>query len=177
MGKTILIVLAVIVVAFVIVVTMQPADFRITRSATIGAPPATVFPHANDLHKWQDWSPWAKLDPACKVTFEGPEAGTGSTFRWAGNDKVGEGSMKITESKPAELVRYDLEFLKPFAAKNVAELAFKADGANTVVTWSMTGTNGFMGKAFGLIMDCDKMVGGDFEKGLASLKTIAEAKK
>ena len=177
MFKIILIVLLIVVVAFVIVVALQPAAFRITRSATLAASPDQVFPHANDLHKWQAWSPWAKIDPECKVTFEGPEAGVGSKFSWAGNNKVGEGSMKITDSKTGELVRYDLEFLKPFAAKNVAELAFKAEGSGTTVTWTMTGTNGFMGKAFGLIMNCDKMVGGDFEKGLASLKGIVEAKK
>jgi uncharacterized protein YndB with AHSA1/START domain len=174
MLKTILIAVPVILIAFGIVVAMQPADFRITRTATISAPPADVFAQVNDFSKWQHWSPWAKLDPAAKSTFEGPAAGTGARFRWAGNNQVGEGRMTITESHPSDLIRIELEFLRPFKATNTAEFTFKPEGNQTVVSWSMFGKNNFMGKAMGLIMDCDKMLGGQFEQGLANMKSVAE---
>ena len=170
----ILIAIAAIVVLFLIIAAMQPSEFRVTRLAKINAPPEKVFPHVNDLHQWEAWSPWAKMDPACKNTYEDPPAGTGASFAWAGNKKVGEGRMTITESRPADLIRIRLEFLKPFKATNTAEFTFQPEAGQTVVTWSMFGKNNFMGNAFGLIMNYDKMVGGDFEKGLASLKSIAE---
>ena len=170
----ILFALAVIVIVFVIVAALQPAKFRIERSATISAQPSVIFAQVNDLHRWQEFSPWAKLDPDMKLTYAGPTAGTGAAYSWAGNAKVGEGSMTITESRPDELVRFQLEFLKPFKASNVAEFTFKPEGNQTLVTWSMTGEKNFMFKAVGLFMNMDKMVGGDFEKGLASLKALAE---
>jgi hypothetical protein len=97
---TILIALAVIIIALIVIVAMRPSDFRVTRTATISAPAEVVFTQVNDLHKWEAWSPWAKLDPAAKITYEGPPAGAGASFRWAGNNKVGEGSMIIMESRP-----------------------------------------------------------------------------
>ena len=159
----------------VIVVALQPADFRIARSTAMAAPPAAVFAQVNDLRKFQDWSPWAKLDPAAKTDFQGPPAGQGASFSWAGNMEVGEGTMTITESRPGELVRFQLDFRKPMAGTNTAEFTFKPEGNKTAVTWSMSGHNNFMAKAVGLVMNCDKMVGGQFEKGLADLKTIVEA--
>lgn len=175
MFKKILAVLAVIIVVFLIIVAVQPDNFAVARTATIAAPPAVVFAQVNDLQKWQAWSPWAKIDPAMKVTFEGPAAGTGASYTWSGNSQVGEGTMTITESRPDDLVRLRLEFRKPFAATNTAEFNLKPEGGQTVVTWSMAGRNNFVFKAVGLIMNTDKMIGGDFEKGLASLKEIAEA--
>ena len=175
MIKKILAVLAVIIVVLVIVVALQPADFRIARSTAMAAPPAAVFAQVNDLRKFQDWSPWAKLDPAAKTDFQGPPAGQGASFSWAGNMEVGEGTMTITESRPGELVRFQLDFRKPMAGTNTAEFTFKPEGNKTAVTWSMSGHNNFMAKAVGLVMNCDKMVGGQFEKGLADLKTIVEA--
>ena len=175
MIKKIAVVIAVIVAVFATVVAFQPADFRIARSATFSASPATVFEQVNDLHKWQAWSPWAKLDPAAKNEFQGPPAGTGAVFSWAGNWQVGEGTMTITESRPGELVRFQLDFRKPMAGTNTAEFTFKPEGDKTVVTWSMSGHNDFKSKAASLIMNCDKMVGGQFESGLADLKKIVEA--
>jgi hypothetical protein len=170
----ILIAIAAIMVVLIIIVATRPADFRITRTATMPAPPAVVFAQENDFHKWEAWSPWAKLDPACKYSYEGPAAGTGAIFTWSGNNKVGEGRMTILESRPDDLIRIKLEFLKPFKATSTSEFTFQPQSNQTVVTWSMYGKNNFMAKAMGLIMNCDKMVGGDFEKGLASLKSIAE---
>ena len=175
MFAKILAVLAAIIVVLVIVVALQPADFRIARSATFAAAPATVFAQVNDLHKFQDWSPWAKIDPAAKATFEGPSAGTGASFSWAGNMEVGEGTMTITESHPSDLIRFRLDFRKPMAGTNTAEFTFEPEGDKTVVTWSMSGHNNFLAKAVSLAVNCDKMVGGQFEKGLADLKTIVEA--
>ena len=175
MLKKILIALAAIVVVFVGVVAMQPSDFRIVRTATMSAPASAVFAQVNDFHNWEAWSPWAKLDPAAKNSFEGPSAGIGAIFRWAGNKEVGEGSMTITESRPSDLIRIKLEFLKPFAGTNTAEFTFKPDGDQTAVTWSMAGENNFIAKAVCLFMNRDKMVGGKFEEGLAQMKSIVEA--
>ena len=170
----ILIVLAVVVLIFVIVVASRPSDFRYERSTTISAQPSAVFPHLNDLHKWQAWSPWAKKDPSAKTTFEGPETGVGSSMSWAGDKNVGQGKMTIIESKPDELVTYQLDFIKPFAGTNLAGFTFTPEGNGTKVVWSMTGKNTFFFKAFGLFVDCDKMIGNDFEQGLRDLKTIVE---
>lgn len=175
MLTTILMVVAVIVVLFVIVVALQPADFRVTRTANISTSAPVVFALVNDLHEWEAWSPWEKMDPALKKTFEGPSAGTGARYSWAGNKKVGEGRMTITESRPGELIRIKLEFLKPFKATNTTEFSFKPRGDQTVVTWSMSGTNNFMGKAMRLFTDMDRMVGSQFETGLAQMKSVAEA--
>lgn len=175
MLKKILIALVVVVAAFLGFVATRPADYKITRTATISAPPAAVFARVNDLTQWEAWSPWAKIDPAMKSTLEGPPAGVGAIYRWVGNSDVGEGSMTITESRPSELVRFRLEFLKPMAATSAAEFKFQPGGEQTVVTWSMTGKNGFLEKAFCVFVDMDKMVGADFEKGLAQLKALLEA--
>jgi len=175
MLKKILIAIAAIVVVFVAVVAMQPSEFRIVRSATISAPAPAVFAQVNDFHNWEAWSPWAKLDPAMKQAYEGPPAGTGAIYTWAGNDQVGEGRMTLTESRPSDLIRIKLEFLKPFAATNTAEFTFEPEGNQTAVTWSMTGKNNFIAKAVHLFMNMDRMVGGKFEEGLANMKSVVEA--
>jgi uncharacterized protein YndB with AHSA1/START domain len=171
----ILILIAIAVVIFVVAAAMQPSDFRITRTATISAPASAVFAQVNDLQKWDAWSPWAKLDPEARNSFEGPASGVGAIMRWAGNNKVGHGSMTIIESRPDEFILFKLEFLKPFAATNTAEFTFNSENDQTIVTWNMYGKNNFMSKAIGLIMSCDKMVGGQFEKGLAALRSVVEA--
>jgi hypothetical protein len=172
----ILIALAVIVALFITVVALRPADFRITRSTTISAPPEAAFAQVNDLHRWQEMSPYAKLDPEAKHTFGGPRTGIGATLAWAGNSKVGEGRLTIIESRPNELVRMKLEFLKPFRATNTAEFAFRREADQTKATWSMFGKSKFMCKAMGLFMNMDKMCGSQFEEGLANMKAIAEAR-
>jgi uncharacterized protein YndB with AHSA1/START domain len=157
------------------VVAMQPADFRVSRSATMAAPAATVFEQVNDFHKWEAWSPWAKLDPKAQNTFEGPSSGKGAIFKWSGNDEVGVGQMTITESRPTDLVLIQLDFLKPFEATSQTEFTFKPtpDG-KTAVSWTMTGKNNFIGKAFSLVMDCEKMVGPQFDQGLENMRKIVE---
>src|SRR5476651_169038 len=121
MLKKIAIGVVAVIVVFLIVVAMQPGEFRVERTATMAAPAGDVFAQVNDFHKWEAWSPWAKMDPAAKNTFEGPASGVGAKFSWDGNDKVGAGRMTITESKSSERIAIQLEFLKPFAATNVAE--------------------------------------------------------
>jgi len=171
----ILIALAVIVVVLVSIVALQPSDFRVARSATISAPPPAVFAQVNDFHKWEAWNPWGKIDPAMKQTYEGAPAGVGAIYTWVGNKNVGEGRMTLTESRPSDLIRIKLEFFKPFAGTNIAEFTFKPEGNQTAVTWSMAGKNNFMAKAIHLFMNMDKMIGGQFETGLAQMKLIVEA--
>jgi len=154
---------------------MQPSEFRVVRSATISAPPPAVFAQVNDFHKWEAWNPWAKIDPAMKQGYEGTPAGVGAIYIWAGNNEVGEGRMTITESRPSELIRIKLEFFKPFAATNSAEFTFKPEGNQTAVTWRMSGENNFLAKAIHLFVNMDKMIGGQFEKGLADMKLLVEA--
>ncbi|MBI4664316.1 MAG: SRPBCC family protein [Verrucomicrobia bacterium] len=172
--KKLLLAFVVIVAAFVVVVALQPAAFRVERAATIAAAPAEVFSQVNDFHKWEAWSPWAKLDPAAKNSFEGPASGTGAIFKWSGNHEVGKGSMTILESRPRELIRIRLDFIKPFKDTSTVEFTFKPEGSQTVVTWLMFGENNFISKAMCLFISIDKMVGGQFEKGLASIKSIVE---
>ena len=117
----IILVLAVLVVAFLITAALSPKTFRVARSATLPAPPAAVFPHVANFRAWQGWSPWEKLDPDLQRTYEGPAAGVGAGYAWTGNKEVGAGRMTITESRPDELLRIRLEFLKPFPATNTAE--------------------------------------------------------
>lgn len=170
----ILILVAIAVVTFIIIAAMQPSEFRVTRTETISAPASAVFAQVNDLQKWEAWSPWAKLDPDAKNSFEGPTSGTGAIMKWAGNNKVGQGSMTIIESRTDDFIRFKLEFLKPFVATNTAEFAFNSENNQTTVTWTMYGKNSFMSKTIGLIMNCEKMVGEQFEKGLSSLKSVVE---
>lgn len=174
MLKKIILTLAVIVLCFVGFVSVQPTDFEIARKITIAAPPSAVFAQVNDLHNFQAWSPWAKLDPAAKNSFEGPSAGTGAIFKWSGNNDVGEGINTITDSRPYSLIRIKLEFVRPFKGTNTSEFTFQPAGDHTVVRWSMYGKRNFLSKAVGLFMNCDEMVGGQFEKGLASLKSVVE---
>ncbi len=175
MLKKIFLGLVVIVAAFAVIVALQPSEFRVARSGTIAAPAPAVFAQVNDFHKWEAWNPWGKIDPAMKQTYEGAPAGSGAIYTWSGNNEVGEGRMTIIESRPTELIRIKLEFMRPFAGTNTAEFTFKPEGNQTAVTWSMEGKNNFMAKAYCLFMNMDKMVGGQFEKGLAQMKSVVEA--
>jgi hypothetical protein len=170
----ILIALAVIVVLFIVIVATRPSEFRVTRTGRIAAPAEVVFANVNTLRKWEAWSPWAKMDPNAKSTFSGPESGPGSSMAWSGNNKVGEGRMTIMDCKPNDVIHIKLEFLRPMKATNMAEFLFKPEGNETTVTWSMSGKNNFVGKAFHMFIDCDTMIGRDFEKGLANLNTATQ---
>jgi uncharacterized protein YndB with AHSA1/START domain len=175
MLKKILVALLVVVVVLVAVIAMQPSQFHITRTATIAAPAPVVFAQVNDFHKWEAWNPWGKLDPTAKQTYEGATAGAGAVYTWSGNSQVGAGRMTLVESRPNDLIRIKLEFLKPMAGTSTAEFTFRPEGDRTAVTWSMDGTNNFVAKAMCLVVNLDRMIGGQFEKGLADMRAVAEA--
>jgi Polyketide cyclase / dehydrase and lipid transport len=176
MIKKVLLSLITLVALFLGYVAIQP-NAPITRSATLDAPAAAIFPHINDLHKWQAWSPWAKIDPNAKSTYAGPDAGVGSAFSWAGNEEIGEGKMTIIESVPNDHVKIQLDWIKPYPGKSEALLSLKPQDGKTNVTWTMTGESpGFVAKLMCTIFNMDKMVGGMFEKGLTSLGEVAKAK-
>lgn len=173
----ILLALVLVAILLLVVIAGQPDEFKLVREAKISAPREKIFPHVNDLRAWEAWSPWAKLDPNAKNSFEGPASGVGAAMAWSGNKKVGEGRLTITESQANELIGFRLDFVRPFKATNTAEFAFRAEGNQTRVTWSMAGQSNFFFKIFGLLVNCEQMAGKDFEKGLASLKAVAEAAK
>ena len=153
----ILILLAVIVIGFVLIVATRPSEYRVARTVTISAPAPAVFAQVNDFHKWNAWNPWAKMDPAMKQRYEGAPAGTGAVYTWTGNRQVGEG-------------------LKPFAATSTAEFTFRPDGQRTAVTWSMVGHLNFVTKVVHLFVGMDRLIGANFEKGLADMKSVAEGR-
>ena len=172
----ILIGIVLVLAAFAVLVALQPSAFKVTRTANVAAPPDKVFAAVNDFHRWQDWSPWAKLDPNAKAMFEGPGAGKGAMFAWSGNDKIGEGRMEIKDSHPSDNIAIKIDFVKPVAGTADTDFTFKPDGSGTAVSWTMSGEDGFIGKAMRFFMNIDKMIGDDFDKGLAQLKSVAEAK-
>jgi hypothetical protein len=174
LGYTVLAFVALIAVLCT-VVAMQSEDFKVARSATFNASPAAVFEQVNDLHKWDAWSPWAKLDPNAKSTFEGPTSGKDAKMSWDGNADVGAGSMTIVESKPNELVKIKLDFVRPFEGTSDVEMKVEPVGDQSKLTWSMAGKNNFIAKAISLVIDCEEMCGEQFEKGFANLKGVVEA--
>jgi hypothetical protein len=171
----IILILALAIGALLTVIALQPSAFHIARSATIPAPAPAVFAQVNDFRKWQNWSPWEGIDSSLKRTYEGPTSGTGAAYAWAGDRQVGEGRMTIIESRPPEFVRIRLEFIKPFAATHTNEFLLKPEGNNTTVTWSMSGNKNFVAKGFSLLMNMEKMIGGQFETGLRQLGSAASS--
>src|SRR3954463_1458356 len=169
MLKTLLIIAAVVVLGFVIFVFTRPDDFRLTRSTPIAAAPPAVFAQVNDFHKWEAWSPWAKLDPNAKNSFDGPQSGVGSSMSWDGNKKIGAGKMSIVESHPNTHIKFKLQFIRPFPTTNISDFAFIPDSNQTNVIWKMSGESKFGFKIFSLFVNCEDMAGKDFEKGLVSL--------
>jgi uncharacterized protein YndB with AHSA1/START domain len=173
MIKKIFIGLAAVIGIFLIVAATRPADFRVERSATLAAPAGTLFEYVNNHHKFNEWNPFMKLDPNVKNTYSGPESGVGAVCSWDGNNDIGAGSCTITESKPGELVRSRMDWKRPMEGTSTVDFTFKPQGDKTVVTWAMYGKNNFMGKVVSIFMDCDKMCGPQFEKGLAELGVVA----
>lgn len=164
--------LALALTLFVLYVASRPAAFRITRSRVLAAPPAVIFPLLTDFRAWAKWSPWEKLDPAMVKTYDGAASGVGATYHWVGK-KSGEGRMTITESEADRRVALDLHFIKPIPANNTTVFTLEPEGEGTRVTWTMEGQNGFVAKAFNVVANMDKLVGKDFEAGLAALDAAA----
>jgi uncharacterized protein YndB with AHSA1/START domain len=168
--------LVIVVVVLAIVVATRPSTSHIERSILITASPENIFAQVNDFHSWAAWSPWEKLDPKMEKTFAGPPAGAGAIYAWnSDNGKVGQGRMTIERSDLPSSVSVKLEFIKPFTATNTVTFTMIPVGTQTRTTWAMDGHNGFLGKLFHLVMNMDKMVGDDFERGLTALKSVAEA--
>lgn len=176
MLKKILLAMAAVLVVFLGTVATRPDTYRVERSAEIAAPAPAVFEAVSDFKHFRDWSPWEKRDPNMKRTLSSPSAGVGASYAWEGNKDVGKGKMTFTETTPPSRVRERLEFLEPFP--NTADVTFDvaAGSSGTKITWSMEGKNNFVGKIFGLFMDMDKMIGKDFEEGLANLKRLVESR-
>ncbi|MCX6857131.1 MAG: SRPBCC family protein [Verrucomicrobia bacterium] len=175
MIKKILLLLVLSVIGFLCFIAARPADYTIIRSATIAAAPESIFTHVNDFQRWKAWSPWAKMDPNQKITQEGAPSGKGAIQRWEGNAEVGKGSQEITESVTNERIRMHLIFLEPFVGESDAEFTFQPAGTGTLVTWKLTGKDDFVGKIFSFLLNVEKMVGTQFDEGLANLAKIAAA--
>jgi hypothetical protein len=168
------IVLAVAIAAVLIIAATKPDSFSVQRAATVNAPAENVFALIADFHEWRKWSPWEDRDPALKRTYSGAERGKGAIYAWEGNKNVGSGRMEILEANSPSLVKIQLDFLKPFEAHNIAEFTMLPQGNATNLDWVMSGPAPFMSKVMQVFMSFDKMIGKDFEAGLAKIKSNAE---
>ena len=173
MLRTLLAVLAVAVIAILVFAATRPATYHVERSTTIAAPPDKIAPLLNDFHNWNEWSPWAKLDPNMHVTYTGAPSGQGAIYEWEGNSKVGKGRMEILATQPT-LTSIKLDFLAPFESHNRTNFVLLPQGSTTQVTWTMDGPNTFMTKLMSVFGSMDRMIGKDFDTGLNQLKSAAE---
>jgi uncharacterized protein YndB with AHSA1/START domain len=173
MITTILIVVAALIAALLAYAATKPDTFTIRRSALIAAPPEKIFPMIDNLRAQSAWSPFEK-DPEMKRTHSGAPHGRGAVYEWDGNRQVGAGRLTITDSVPPSKITLLLDMFRPFKAQNVVEFTLERQGGGTNVTWAMQGRQPYMAKLMSLVMDCDKMVGSQFEEGLSKLKALAE---
>jgi hypothetical protein len=162
-----------LVVALLLFAATRPDSFSVERRIVIQAPAAKIQPLIADFHRWADWSPWEKLDPAMQRTFGGPAAGVGATYAWKGNKDVGSGSMEVKAEAP-EKVRIKLDFIEPFEGHNTTDFMLAPKDGGTEVRWVMFGPAPFVTKLMGVFVSMDSMIGKDFEKGLAQMKVAAE---
>ncbi len=168
---------ALLAVAIVLVIgfaSLQPDDFSIVRQTSIDAPPEKIYPLLVNFHAWNRWSPWEHTDPDLKRAFQGPDEGVGAIYSWVGNDKVGSGRMEIRQAVPWSRVAIRLTIERPMAADNNVVFMLSPRDGGTDVEWAMTGEQPLVAKIFGLFFNIDRLVGSDFEKGLAALKAEAE---
>jgi uncharacterized protein YndB with AHSA1/START domain len=152
----------------------KPDSFRVARTTTIKAPPEKIFPHITDYRAWQAWSPWEKKDPTMKRTYSGAASGKGAIYEWDGNREIGQGRMEIAEATPPSRVAIDMHFIKPFESRSTAEFTLQPKGEATDVTWALHGPSPYISKVMSVFFSMDKMIGKEFETGLANLKAIAE---
>jgi hypothetical protein len=175
MLKKILLSLVAVVALFLVYAATRSPDFRVERSATLAASPQALFAQVDDHHKFSAWNPFMKLDPNVKITYSGPAAGVGAKCSWDGNRDIGAGSATITESKPGELVRMRMDWLRPMEGTATVDFTFRPAGDKTVVTWAMAGRNNFLGKIVSVFIDCEKICGPAFEQGLVDLGKAVSA--
>jgi Polyketide cyclase / dehydrase and lipid transport len=174
MFKAIGIIVVLAIAAILLLALTKPSSFRVERSATITASPDKIAALIDDFHHWEEWSPWAKLDPIMKTTYSGPPSGVGSVYEWEGNSKVGKGRMEILAVEPTKTT-IKLDFLKPFEGHNTADFVLEPQGPDTRVNWIMNGPMKFFpGKVMSVFTTMDKVIGPDFDKGLANMKAAAE---
>lgn len=173
----IMIAVAIIVAGILITAGLQSPDYLITRTISINATPETIFPHLNSAQKSYDWMPWKAMDSQIQMNFSGPEEGPGSKASWSSPGEMGTGNSVVTESNFNKNVKVDIEYEKPVQMTQKSEFSMQPSANGTLVAWSVTGTNSFIGRVVCLFMNMDKMVGENFEKGLANLKTKIEAAK
>ncbi|MGE0439984.1 MAG: SRPBCC family protein [Gemmatimonadales bacterium] len=171
---TALLIAAGVVAALLLFAATRPNTIEVRRSALIGAPAERIYALLDDFHRWPVWSPWEKLDPGMNRTHSGAASGKGAVYEWSGNKKVGRGRMEILETAPAGRLVIKLDFFEPFESHNTTVFSLEAAGGGTRVDWTMTGPNSFMGKLMGIFVNMDKMIGKDFDSGLANLKGAAE---
>ena len=167
-------VLLVAIAAILVLAAMKPDTFRVERTASIKAPPEKIFPLISDFDNWGAWSPYEKKDPNMKRTRSGAANGKGAVYAWEGDKNVGKGRMEIAEASPPSKVSLKLDFERPFEAHNIVNFTMETKGDATSVTWAMQGPVPYMAKIAHVIFNMDRMVGRDFEAGLANLKTLAE---
>ena len=174
MLKTIALVIGALIAAVLIFAATRPDSFRVERKATIQAPPEKIYSLINDFKLWPQWSPWEKLDLGMKRTLSGSDSGVGAIYAWEGNKEVGAGRMEILSAQPAAKIVIKLDFIRPFEGHNTTEYTLAAKGDATDITWAMFGPSPYLSKLMGLFMSMDKMIGVQFEKGLADLKSVVE---
>ena len=174
MLKIISLAVVAVVGGFLIYAATRPDSFRVERTATINAPPERIFPLINDFQRWSAWSPFEKKDPGMKRTMSGVSSGKGAVYEWNGNKEIGQGRMEIVESVPPSRVTLTLDFTRPFEAHNIVDFTLEPRGNSTQVTWAIHGPSPFISKVMGIVLNVDKMIGKDFEAGLAALKTVSE---
>ena len=174
MWMTIALVAVLLIAAVLLFATTRPDTFRVERSLAIKAPPDRIFPLLDDFHRWPEWSPWEKLDPAMARTHSGAPRGVGAVYEWRGNAKVGQGRMELMQSTPASALAIKLDFIKPFEGHNIAEFTLKPQDDATLVHWAMHGPTPYVSKLMGMFLSMDTLIGRDFEAGLANLKAAAE---
>ncbi len=174
MWKSVLVVIVLVVAGFLIYAATRPDTFRVQRTASIKAPPEKIYPLITDLNAWRGWSPYEKKDPAMQRKVSGAATGKGAQYEWSGDRNVGKGRMEIVDVQPASKVVIKLDFIEPFEAHNTAQFDLAGKGETTDVTWAIYGPCPFLSKVMGIFFDMDRMIGKDFEEGLASLKAVAE---
>jgi uncharacterized protein YndB with AHSA1/START domain len=174
MLKIISLAVVAVVGGFLVYAATRPDSFRVERTATINAPPERIFPLINDFQRWGAWSPFEKKDPGMKRTMSGVPSGKGAVYEWDGNKEIGQGRMEIVESVPPSRVTLTLDFTRPFEAHNIVDFTLEPRGNSTQVTWAIHGPSPFISKVMGIVFNVDKMIGKDFEAGLAALKTVSE---
>jgi uncharacterized protein YndB with AHSA1/START domain len=174
MFEIIAVLIGVAIAIVLILAARKPDTFSVQRATTVRAPPERIFPLINDFHQWTAWSPWENRDPAMKRSYSGPESGKGAVYGWDGNRNVGSGRMEIVDNAAPSKVVIKLDFLKPFEAHNMTEFTMLPQGDGTHVIWRMHGPAPFMSKVMHVFINMDRMVGKDFETGLANLKGLGE---